>query len=246
MMQKQQRLSLKKLAQRLKSNKFNFNCYEIAVPNGTAIFLVPHLYLLFILICGIIILSNHWGEGMRVEFRTVYDSVENEKYGELYAEHCIDKQLKQLKKMRLIIVIACVIGIFTSIIADVTVSDKFIPYTLFPLILIFTLIYIRAVKKKVYPKMFRELNGVGCPYNVTFGFYDEYFYEKFENNMCISEQSIRYEALQKVVETSEYFILMTHRNQVYFLPKRDMGYENTLAFSAFCYERLRHIYSFKK
>ncbi len=35
---KLQKLSSKKLAQKLKSNKFNFNDTKIAVPDGTAIF----------------------------------------------------------------------------------------------------------------------------------------------------------------------------------------------------------------
>ncbi len=182
---------------------------------------------------------------MRVEFRTVYDSIENEKCAELYATYCIDKQLKQLKSMRIAITVICVFGFIFGIALE-NALGSFIPFTLFPVLLVFTLLYVRWVKKKLYPKVFRELNAVGCPYNVTFGLYDEYFYEKFENNMCISEQSIRYEALQKLVETSEYFILMTNRNQIYFLPKRDMGYENILAFSAFCYGRLRHIYLFVK
>lgn len=181
---------------------------------------------------------------MNIEFRTVYDSIENEKMAQLYAKHCIDKQLKQMKTMTICLVIICVLGFFLGM-ATEEATGTFIPYTLFPVFLVFSLIYIRWAKKKLYPKTFSEINGVGCPYNVTFGIYDEYFYEKFENNMIISENSIRYEFLKKVVETPEYFILMTKRSQLYFLPKRDMGYENVLALSAFCRSRLPYIYSFK-
>ena len=181
---------------------------------------------------------------MRIEFRTVYNNIENEKMGQVYARHCIDKQLKQMKTMKILIIIICVSGFLLGMVTNLT-TDSFIPFALFPAFLIFGLLYIRWVKKKLYPKMFTEVNGIGCPYNVTFGFYDEYFYEKFENNMIISENSIRYEFLKKIVETPEYFILMSKRSQLYFLPKRDMGYENALEFTAFCKERLPYIYSFK-
>lgn len=178
---------------------------------------------------------------MKIEFRTVYDSIENEKMGQLYAKYCIDKQLKQLKNMRIAIILICILGFIFGI-AFERASESFVPFTLFPVLLIFTLLYIRWVKKKLYPKLFTDLNNIGCPYNVTFGLYDEYFYEKFENNMLVSENSIRYEFLKKVVETPEYFILMSKRSQLYFLPKRDMGYEAVLEFSAFCKARLPYIY----
>lgn len=181
---------------------------------------------------------------MRIEFRTFYDNIENEKMGQLYAKYCIDKQLKQLKSMRVAIIVICVFGFLSSIILEAK-TNAFIPFTLFPLALIFSLAYIRWVKKKLYPKVFSDANEVGCPYNVTFGFYDEYFYEKFENNMSISEQSIRYEFLKKIIETHEYFILVSKRSQVYFLPKRDMGYEAVLELSGFFRTRLPYIYSFK-
>ena len=180
---------------------------------------------------------------MNIEFRTFYDNLENEKLGQLYAKYCIDKQLKQMKNMKIGLIIICILGFILGIVGE-EVTGSFIPFTLFPAFLVVGLIYIHWVKKKLYPKMFSDINGVGCPYNVTFGLYDEYFYEKFEGNMSISEQSIRYEFLQKIVETPEYFILMTKRSQIYFLPKRDMGYENVLAFSAFCRAGLGFIYTF--
>lgn len=178
---------------------------------------------------------------MRIEFRTVYDSIENEKMGQLYAKHCIDKQLKQMNNMKIFMVIICVLGFILGIVAE-DATGIFIPFTLFPFLLIFTLIYTGWVKKKLYPKTFSDVNGIGCPYNVTFGLYDEYFYEKFENNMTVSENSIRYEFLKKVVETPEYFVLMTKRSQLFFLPKRDMGYESVLIFSTFCRTRFPYIY----
>lgn len=201
--------------------------------------------LYFAVICDIIASSDNMlfrGERMRIEFRTVYDRIEFEIFGQLYAKHCIEKQLKQLNNIRLAIVIICVLGFVLGLASDITAKDKFIPYTLFPFFLIFTLGYIWWVKKKLYPKTFVDINKIGCPYNVTFGLYGEYFYERFENNMIVSETSVRYEFLKRVVETCDYFILITNRTQVYFLPKRDMGYEETLSFSAFCKSRLGAIY----
>ncbi len=181
---------------------------------------------------------------MKIEFRTVYDNIENEKMGHIYTKHCIDKQLKQLNNMRICLIIICILGFILGIVGE-EITGAFIPFSLFPGFLGIGLVYIYWVKKKLYPKTFIEANKIGCPYNVTFGLYDEYFYEKFENNMLVSENSIRYEFLKKVVETSEYFVLMTSRSQLFFLPKRDMGYENVLEFSAFCKFRLGHIYIFK-
>ncbi len=178
---------------------------------------------------------------MNIEFRTVYDSISNERYGHIYAKHCIDKQRKQMNTMKILLILICVLGFFISI-AAVFVSDAFIPLTIFPVFLIVGLVYIRWVKKKLYPKTFTEINGVGCPFTVTYGLYDEYIYEKFENNMSIYESSVRYEFLKKVVETPEYFVLMTKRTGINFLPKRDMGYEAALEFSAFCRARLPYIY----
>ncbi len=178
---------------------------------------------------------------MRIEFKTVYDNIENEKLGQVYAKHCIDKQLKQMNTMKILLIVICVLGFFMSI-GAVFVSDAFIPLTLFPAFLIVGLIYIHWAKKKLFPKTFSDINGIGCPYNVTIGLYDEYFYEKFENNMSISESSVRYEFLKKIVETPEYFVLLTKRSHLYFLPKKDMGYENALEFSAFCKLRLPYIY----
>ncbi|MBQ7114893.1 MAG: YcxB family protein [Clostridia bacterium] len=178
---------------------------------------------------------------MRIEFRTVYDSIENEKMGQLYAKHCIDKQLKQLKTIRTLLLIICLLGIGFCAFLEFA-KDIYFPAAIFTIFGIFGALYCDWVKKKLYPKIFTDVNGIGCPYNVTFGLYDEYFYEKFENNMSISEQSTRYEFLKKVVETPECFILMTKRSQLYFLPKRDMGYEAALEFSGFCKARLPYIY----
>lgn len=181
---------------------------------------------------------------MRIEFRTVYDNIENEKMGQLYAKHCIDKQLKQLKTMKLLITLICLFGLFISIYIDL-VKGIFVPVFIFPFVAVSGTLYCEWIKEKLYPKTFSDINGVGCPYNVTFGIYDEYFYEKWENNMSIQESSVRYEFLKKIVETPEYFILMTKRAQIYFLPKRDMGYESALEFSAFCKARLPYVYHLK-
>jgi len=178
---------------------------------------------------------------MRIEFKTVYDSIENEKLGQVYAKHCIDKQLKQLKTMQIALCGICLLGLGVCLYWDV-VKGVNMPVALFPLFAIIGSIYYDRIRKKVYPKAFTDINGIGCPYNVTFGLYDEYFYEKFENNMSISECSIRYEFLKKIVETPEYFVLLTKRSHLYFLPKKDMGYEAVLEFSSFCKARLPYIY----
>ena len=177
---------------------------------------------------------------MRIEFRTVYNELANEQLADLYVKYFMDKQNNQYKKM---IIFVVALAIFAMVMGIATENYPLCISS--PFYLIFGFIMIRRAKKKVLPKTFVEMNGIGCPYNVTFGLYDEYFYEKFENNMSISEQSIRYEFLQKIVETPEYFVLMTKRSQLYFLPKRDMGYEAVLEFSAFCKARLPYIYSFK-
>ena len=181
---------------------------------------------------------------MRIEFRTVYDSVENEKMGQLYAKYCIDKQLKQLKIAHWILCSICLLGVGISAYFEFA-KDIQMPAFIFVVFAFFSATYYKYAKKKFYPKAFIDINKIGCPYNVTFGLYDEYFYEKFENNMLVSENSIRYEFLKKVVETPEYFVFLTNRSQIFFLPKRDMGYEAVLEFSAFCRTRFPYIYSFK-
>ncbi len=152
------------------------------------------------------------------------------------------KQLKQLKIMKYLILFICLLGLGFSFYLEF-VKDIFIPYFIFVVFGVGSSLYCEWVKKKLYPKTFSEINGIGCPYNVTIGLYDEYFYEKFENNMSISENSVRYEFLKKVVETPECFVLMTKRSGIYFIPKCDMGYEASLEFSAFCKARLPYIYS---
>ncbi len=174
---------------------------------------------------------------MRIEFRTVFDDFANRQLADLYVKHFMDKQNKMYKKMIIFVVALVILATILGI-----VTENYPLCIASPFYLIFFFIILKRAKKKGLPKSFTDVNGVGCPYNVTFGLYDEYFYEKFENNMSISESSVRYEFLKKVVETPECFILMTKRSQLYFMPKRDMGYENALVFSAFCKARLQYIY----
>ena len=181
---------------------------------------------------------------MNIEFRTVYDTIENEKMGQLYAKYCMDDQLRQMKIVHYILCGICLIGVGISAYFEF-VKDIHIPAFIFVAFAGLSSAYYSYTKKKIYPKAFSRINGVGCPYNVTFGLYDDYFYEKYEGSMSVSENSVRYEFLKKVVETPEYFVLMTQRTQVFFLPKRAMGYEPALEFSMFCKLRLGSIYSFK-
>lgn len=175
---------------------------------------------------------------MRIEFRTVYDDYTNEKLGQIYSKHFIDNQKKAYNIMKVILVIIAAWSLIMGI-----ATENYALCISGPLYIIFGFLIIGRAKNKVIPKSFAEQNKVGCPYNVTFGLYDEYFYEKVENNMLISEESVRYEFLQKLVETPEFFVMMTKRNQLFVLPKRDMGYEAAMEFSAFCKRRLPYIYS---
>ncbi len=175
---------------------------------------------------------------MNIEFRTVFDEATTEYLAQAYVKYFIDKQNEQYKKM---FVLAGIVAAFSFITGIATKNYGLC--VVGPLYLILVYFIIRRAKNKTIPNSFMEHNKVGCPYNVTFGIYDEYFYEKFENNMLVCENSIRYEFLKKIVETPECFILMTKRSNFYHLPKRDMGYENVMAFSAFCRARLPYIYT---
>lgn len=174
---------------------------------------------------------------MRIEFNTVFDNFANENLAELYVKHCMDNQNKKYNQLIIFSIILAILSLVTGI-----ATRKYPLCIVGFLYFLIVFFIIRKTKNKTLPKSMADNNGVGCPYNVTFGLYDEYFYEKFENNMSISEQSVRYEFLKKVVETPECFILMTKRSQLYFLPKRDMGYEAALEFSGFCKSRLPYIY----
>lgn len=174
---------------------------------------------------------------MNIEFRTVHDVSENERMGQIYAQYCMDKQNKQYKKT---LILGGIVAAFSSAVGIAT-DTLFLP-VIGILYFILVFIFVNISKKKAVPKAFCEINNVGCPFNVTIGLYDEYFYEKYESNMLIQESSTRYEFLKKIVETPDYFVLLTKRTQLYFLPKRDMGYEAVLEFSTFCKSRLPYIY----
>ncbi len=178
---------------------------------------------------------------MNIEFRTIFDEISNEYLAQLYVKHFMDNQNKQYKKLLIFAGVLAAICVITGV-----TTKNYVLCTAGPLYLLLVYVIIRRAKKKVIPKSFIETNKIGCPYNVTFGFYDEYFYEKFENNMTISEQSIRYDFLKKIVETPDCFVLMTKRSSLFYLPKRDMGYENALGFSEFCKSRLPYIYQAAK
>ena len=180
------------------------------------------------------------GDRMNIEFRTVHDVSENERMGQIYAKYCMDNQNKQYKKT---FILGGVAAAFSAVVGIAT--EAFFLPVIGILYLVLVCIFVNFSKKKAVPKAFCEVNNVGCPYNVTFGLYDDYFYEKYESNMLIQESSTRYEFLKKIVETPDYFVLLTKRTQIYFLPKRDMEYEAVLEFSAFCKRRLPYIYTFK-
>lgn len=178
---------------------------------------------------------------MNIEFRTIFDEASTEYLAQAYVKHFIEKQNKQYNTM---LIIAGIISAFSLIMGAVT--KNYALCAVGPVYMLAVYYIIRRAKKKTIPKSFVEHNKVGCPYNVTFGLYDEYFYQKFEDNMMVCEDSIRYEFLKKILETPECFILMTQRSNFFLLPKNDMGYEAALQFSHFCQGRLPHIYSFEK
>ena len=174
---------------------------------------------------------------MNIEFRTVFDVTTNEILAKLFVKHFMDKQNKQYKNLLIFAVILAAFSLISGV-----ATENYGLCAVGPLYLLVVFFFIRRAKNKTIPNSFMENNKVGCPYNVTFGLYDEYFYEKFENNMLVFENSIRYEFLKKVLEAPDCFVLMTQRSNLYYLPKRDMGYENALEFSAFCKNRLPYIY----
>ncbi len=174
---------------------------------------------------------------MRIELKTVYDEETNKRLAEIYVKHFLEKQNKEYKKMYFLSLIVLVSCILSGL-----VSESFV----FPLVglayFVFVIIFIEVAKRKTLPKNFIKANVVGCPYLVTFGLYDEYFYEKFENDVMIQESSIRYEFLQKVVETRDCFVLLTQRSQLFFIPKYVMDNAEAYAFRMFCGSRFPHIY----
>lgn len=174
---------------------------------------------------------------MHIEFKTMFDNTVNEHMAKLYVNHFMDKQNKQCRNTIILTVVFAAMSVISGILNDMYyIGFIGIAY------LAFILIVINLAKKKTIPKNLIEVNGVGCPFNETVGLYDEYFYVKFENNMSISEHSIRYEFLSKILETPDCFVLMTKRSHFFYFPKRDMGYENVIAFSEFCKTRLPYIY----
>ena len=173
---------------------------------------------------------------MRIEFKTVYNEIVNERLAELYVKYFMEKQIKQYNRIMLIMVVIAVLAVIMGFL-----TENYPLIVSAPFYLIFGFYITRRSKKKLLPKAFMDVNVIGCPYNVTFGFYDDYFYEKFEGNMCINESSIRYEFLKKVVETPDCFVIMTKRSQLFYLPKSDMGYENVMMLSAFFKSRLPYV-----
>ncbi len=180
------------------------------------------------------------GEEMNIEFKTVFDEAINQQLAHLYVNYFLDKQKKQYKLMLVFAGIVAALSLITGI-----ATENYGLCIVGPVYFLLSFLIVYKSKNKTIPKSFIENNKVGCPFNVTFGLYDEYFYEKFENNLLVSENSIRYEFLKKIVETPDCFVLMTKRSNLYHLPKRDMGYANALEFSTFCKNRLPYIYSFK-
>lgn len=173
---------------------------------------------------------------MNIELNTVYDSVGYEKFGQLCVKYCMEDEIKRLNRIIWFIGGAAVLEILFSVIG--AVNEPFFPITL---VFLAALIIVTVSKKRLLPKNITVSSAIGCPYGVTMGFYNEYFYVKTENCMSIQEVSVRYEFLKIAVETAEYFILMTQRGQAYFVPKKDMSFEDSLELSAFL-SRFSHIY----
>ncbi len=174
---------------------------------------------------------------MRVEFNTVYTDFENEKFAELYVKHCDDATVKKLKSFLILVTVAACFALVPAL----SISE-FSMLVAIALWYAFCLFYYFYTVKKLLPKNLAKLNKIICPSKITMGFYDEYFYEKTENNMRISESSIRYEFLKKVVETDEFFIVISKNHRGMLLPKRDIHPDDVMMLSNFFRSRVPHIF----
>lgn len=176
---------------------------------------------------------------MRVEFKTAYTEFENKKLSELYFKYCNDANVKGLKKFIIVSTVCVALASICAIFTDAAMVAGF------ALWYAFCLGYYFYTVKKLLPKKMAKVNRIICPSQITMGFYDEYFYEKCENNMQISEASIRYEFLKEVLETDEYFVILSKNHRAMLLQKRDIPPEAVMQLSGFFRARLPHIYKFR-
>ena len=178
---------------------------------------------------------------MKVEFKAVFSHTECQKFGEYVIKYCSPEYNKVLKRniiaMAILTGIAIISGILSEIyVVAVTVAFAFIAF-------VALLVY---NKNKKVPQSLCKSNMVGVPYNVTYGFYDEYFYEKSENNMSITETSARYEFLDHIIETPEYFLLLSKRRNGYIFHKSYVNFDDLAVLSNFFKTRLPNVYKFKE
>ncbi len=174
---------------------------------------------------------------MNIEFNTVYTDYENKKLAELYVKHCDDATVKKLKRFLVLVTIAVCFALIPAL--SITEYSMLIAIGLW---YAFCLIYYFYTVKKLLPKNFEKANSINCPSKITMGFYDEYFYEKFENNMTVTEASLRYEFLKEVLETDEFFVIISKNHRAIILPKRDIAPDSIAGLSAFFRTRVPHIY----
>jgi hypothetical protein len=179
------------------------------------------------------------GEFMYIEFKTTYTDFENEILSELFVKYGDSAQTKKMKNS-LVVIVVC--SVFAMLSAVLTHNDILVVGIV--LWLLFYIGYHFYVMKKALPNVMKKANKVICPSAITLGFYDEYFYEKAENNMQVSEASIRYEFVNKCIETKEYFIIGTKNHRVILVPKRDVPPEKLIELSTFFKRRIPHIYKY--
>lgn len=176
---------------------------------------------------------------MRIEFKTAYTDFENEKLAELYVKYGDSAQMKKMKSSLIIIGVCAAFAITSALLIQ-----NYIMLAAIVLWLIFYVCYHFYVIKKALPQTMKKANKALCPSGVTVGFYDEYFYEKYENAMEVSEASIRYEFVNRLVETRSYFIIGTKNSRVSLIPKRDVPHESLIELSTFFRRSMPHIYKY--
>ena len=177
---------------------------------------------------------------MKIEFNTVFTETESIKFSEYALRYCSPEYNKGVKKSIIIMIILAIVCAINGIILEIY---SITGCAIFALVLYIVSIIIR---KKASPQATHKINVVGCPFDVTFGFYDEYFYQKVQNNMIIEEISERYEFLDYVVETPEYFLLLNKRRRGCIFHKGYLNCNDVATLSAFFKTRFPEIYRYEK
>ncbi len=178
---------------------------------------------------------------MKIEFNTVFSEAECRRFSEYVTRYCSPEYNKNRKKNIILISVLVAVGGISGIISrqyEIT-SLLFIAFIAYIALLIYN-------RKKAIPKANVKYNIVGCPYNVKYAFFDEYFYEKFQNNMIVEEIYVKYEFLDYIVETPDCFLLLTKRRMGHIFFKNYMNPEDVAVLSDFFKTKYSGVYKFEK